>query len=329
MGDAVLASPALRAIRAHFADARISFLGSSIVRQVIERSGFEDEWITPAKDCPFVIAKELRRHHFTSAILLKNSFGSALAVFLARIPGRIGYAREGRGLFLTDRLYPAKTPCGRFKPESMVDYYLAMASYMGADTENRRLEVAVDRGAEEGLYGKLPQLKDSGKRLIVLVPGGAFGPSKCWASERFAETADRLISDYGADVVISVAPEASEKEIAADIQKASANELMSLADTPFTLGELKALCARADLVITNDTGPRHIAIALGRKVVTLFGPNDPRWTDTGYEKEVQIVGKAECGPCQKPECAMERHICMEAISVDMVVKAAKGLLERD
>ncbi len=324
-----MASPALRAIRAHFADARITFVGSSVVRQVIEGAGFEDEWITPGRDCPFAIAKELRKHRFTYAILLKNSFGSALAVFLAGIPGRIGYSREGRGLLLTDRLYPAKTPCGRYKPESMVDYYLAIASYMGADTEDRRLEVAVDRAAKEGLYQKLPQLKDSEKRLIILVPGGAFGPSKCWASEQFAETADRLISDYGADVVISVSPEASEKAIAGQIQKASANELISLAATPLTLGELKALYAKAALVITNDTGPRHIAIALGRKVVTLFGPNDPRWTDTGYADEVQIVGKAECGPCQKPECAMERHICMEAISVDMVVEAAKGLLDRD
>jgi len=230
---------------------------------------------------------------------------------------------------LTDRLYPAKTPCGRYKPESMVDYYLAIASYMGADTEDRRVEVSVDSGAEEGLYEKLPQLKDSGKRLIVLVPGGAFGPSKFWASERFAETADKLISDYGADVVISVSPEPGEKEIAEKVQRASANELISLADTPLPLGELKALYAKAALVITTDTGPRHIAIALGRKVVTLFGPTDTRWTDTGYEKEVQIVGKAECGPCQKPKCAMERHICMEAISVDMVVEAAKGLLERD
>ena len=229
---------------------------------------------------------------------------------------------------MTDRLHPAKTGCGRYKPESMVDYYLALASYMGSDTGDRRLEAAVDRAAEESMYGKLPQLRDSGKRLIILVPGGAFGPSKFWASERFAETADRLVSDYGADVVISVSPEPGEKEIAEKVQRASANELISLADTPLTLGELKALYAKADLVITNDTGPRHIAIALGRKVVTLFGPNDPRWTDTGYGDEVQIVGEAECGPCQKPKCVMEQHICMEAISVDMVVEAAKGLLER-
>jgi len=90
MGDAVLASPALRAIRRRFADAKITFLGSGVVREVIKGAGFDDGWITPGRECPFAIAMELRRHRFSQAILMKNSFGSALAVFLAGVPGRIG-----------------------------------------------------------------------------------------------------------------------------------------------------------------------------------------------------------------------------------------------
>jgi heptosyltransferase-2 len=83
----------------------------------------------------------------------------------------------------------------------------------------------------------------------------------------------------------------------------------------------------ADLVISNDTGPRHIAIALKRKVITLFGPNDPAWTDTGYENEIKIVGDAPCAPCTKPVCKMSEHLCMQAITVDMVCNAAEKLLK--
>ncbi len=96
-----------------------------------------------------------------------------------------------------------------------------------------------------------------------------------------------------------------------------------------SLGELKALFSLAELVISNDTGPRHIAIALGRKVITLFGPNNPAWTDTGCENEIQIIGNVHCAPCSKPKCKKSEHICMQAITVEMVCEAAKELLENN
>ena len=101
----------------------------------------------------------------------------------------------------------------------------------------------------------------------------------------------------------------------------------SLGDKPLTLGQLKALFLQADLVISNDTGPRHIAIALERKLITLFGPNDPSWTETGYENEIQLIGDVPCGPCQKPKCNQSEHKCMQVISVDMVCDAAGRLLD--
>ena len=93
------------------------------------------------------------------------------------------------------------------------------------------------------------------------------------------------------------------------------------------MGELKGLLAESDLVITNDTGPRHIAIALGRKLITLFGPNNPEWTQTGYKDEVQIVGEAHCVPCDKPQCKQAEHLCMETITVEMVCEAAGKILD--
>ncbi|UCF14651.1 MAG: hypothetical protein JSW59_14650, partial [Phycisphaerales bacterium] len=165
--------------------------------------------------------------------------------------------------------------------------------------------------------------------IVVIVPGGAFGPSKCWPNARYAQTADRLIANCNATVVVSVAPLKAETQIARQICNTSRHGLINLGDSPLSLDELKALFSIADLVITNDTGPRHIAIALQRKVVSLFGPNDPAWTDTGFENEIQIVGNVPCAPCSKPNCREDQHLCMESITVDMVCDAAKELVENN
>ncbi|MFQ6036117.1 MAG: lipopolysaccharide heptosyltransferase II [Sedimentisphaerales bacterium] len=329
IGDAILCTPALRAIRQHFKSCKISFLAQPIVREVLSPSDLANEWLEQQHKNPFAIAKMLKKYKFTHAILFKNSFASALAVFLAKIPSRIGYAREGRGLLLTDKLYPPRLPNGKFKPISMIDYYLAIASWLGGDTANRKLELLIDPQCNENLKAKLPELDHAAGPIVVIVPGGAYGLSKCWPSERFAQTADWLIANYHATVVVSVSPDPAEKKIAEEICNASHHKLINLAERSISLGELKAFFGRAELVISNDTGPRHIAIALQRKVVTLFGPNDPAWTDTDYENEIQIVGNVACSPCTRPLCKKSQHWCMQAITVQMVCDAAKELLENN
>ena len=329
MGDAILCTPALRAIRKHFKSCEISFFAKGAVREVLSPSSFNDRWLEQRDKNPFAAAKMFKKHKFTHTILFKNSFASALSVSLAGIPSRIGYAREGRGFLLTDKLYPTKLPNGKFKPLSMIDYYLAIASWLGCDTADRNPELLIDAQTKQRLCGKLPQVLNPGGPVVVIVPGGAFGPSKCWASERFAQTADWLITNYNATVTISVASNPIEKQIAKEICESSKHNLINLAEMAISLGELKALLSIADLVISNDTGPRHIAIALGRKVVTLFGPNNPAWTDTGYENEIQIVGDAPCAPCDKPICKKSEHLCMQAITVETACGAAKELLEKE
>ena len=327
MGDAILCTPALRAIRRHFESAEITFLAKPVVQQVLSPSRLNDRWFLPKTACPFATAGALRKEKFTQVVFFKNSFGSALVAFLAGIPVRIGYARECRGPLLTDKLYPPKLPNGDFKPVSMIDYYLALAGWLGCDTDNRTLELSIDPQQSESLNQKLPELKQTKGPVVIMVPGGAFGLSKCWPAENFAKTADKLIDKYKATVVISVSDDPAEKTIARKICEASNNNLINLAEKPLTLAQLKTLFSAAELVITNDTGPRHIAIALRRKVVTLFGPNDPAWTDTSYENEIQIVGDAPCVPCERPKCNKPEHLCMESITVDMVYDAAEKLLE--
>ena len=338
IGDAVISTPALRAIRQHFKSSRVTFFARPVVREVLSPGSFTDRWLEQRNENPFAIAKMLKGHKFTHAILFKNSFASGLAVFLARIPSRIGYARDGRGLLLTDKLYPPKLPDGKFKPISMIDYYLAIASRLGTDTTNKELELLVEPQNSEKLKAKLPEIAESEGPVIIIVPGAAAGPSKRWPGERFAQTADWLIDNYNATVVISVAPTAVERQIAQEICDSSRlsspaqpinrkHKLINLAACSISLGELKTLFAGSDLVISNDTGPRHIAIALRRKIVSLLGPNDPAWTDFGYENEIRIVGEAPCAPCDRPICKKTEHLCMQSITAEMVCDAAKRLLD--
>ena len=327
MGDAVLCTPALRALRRRFESARITFLARAFVREILSGIDFNDTWLQVQSTNPFAIAKIVRPYKFTHAVLFKNSFASALSVFLAGIPSRIGYSRECRKFLLSDKLYPTKLSAVDFKPLSMIDYYLAIASWLGCDTDDRSLMLFAEPRPGETLRDKLPELAKGEGPIVILVPGGAFGPSKCWPGERFAQTASYLISEYGATVVVSVSPAAEEKQIAKQICDLSGHNLVNLADRGVSISELKSLFSNAALVITNDTGPRHIAIAFGRRVITLFGPNNPGWTETGSENEIQIIGEAACAPCDKPVCKKSEHLCMEAITVEMVCEAAEKLLE--
>lgn len=329
IGDAVISTPALRAIRQHFKSSTITFFANPVVREVLSPSSFADRWLEHRNENPFVIAKMLKSKRFTHVVLFKNSFASGLAAFLAKIPSRIGYVRDGRGFLLTEKLHPPKLPNGKFKSLSMIDYYLAIASWLGSDTADKNLELSIDQQEQENLKTKLPEIAKSEGPLVIIVPGAAAGPSKRWPSDRFAQTADWLIENYNATVVISVAPNSVERQIAKEICDSYnlKHKLINLASHPISLGELKALFAGADLVISNDTGPRHIAIALHRKIISLLGPNDPAWTDFGYENEIRIIGDVDCAPCDRPICKKSEHLCMQAIPVEMVCDAAKRLLD--
>lgn len=325
MGDAILCTPALRALRRRFCSAKITFFGSSVVRQVLSPCRFTNVWLQANSDNVFAVADGLRRQKFTHVVLFKNSFGSALACFLAGVPVRVGYSREGRGIFLTDRLRPPKLPSGDFKPISVVDYYLAIASRLGAEVRDRTIELSIEPKDAETVKTKLPQIFNARGPVVILVPGAA-GPSKRWPAERFAKVADRLVADYNATVVLSIAPNPEEETIAEKIVNETAHKPVNLGETPVSVGELKAIYAAADLVICNDTGPRHIAIALKRKVVTLVGPNNPEWTDPCYNDEVFVKGEAFCAPCNRGICREKSHLCMEAITVERVCETAAKVL---
>lgn len=327
MGDDVFCTPAFRAIRRHFESAKITFFANSVARQILSPNIFNDSWLDQQSNNPFVIANMFRKHRFTHAILFKNSFASALTCFLAGIPSRIGYARDGRAFLLTEKLHPSKLPTGNFKPVSMVKYYLAIAAWLGADISDENMQLPLTDKENQSILTKIPEIDGSKGPVVIMVPGAVYGPSKRWIAERFAETADRLIAAYNATVIISISPTTIEKQIAEKIQNSAKNNFITTAQRNINLGELKSLLAKADLVIANDTGPRHMSIALQRKVISLLGPTDLPWIDFGYENEIPLVGQASCAPCVKPVCKLNEHLCMQSITVDMVCAAAGKLLE--
>ncbi|HBG77390.1 MAG TPA: lipopolysaccharide heptosyltransferase II [Phycisphaerales bacterium] len=326
MGDAIMATPALRSIRERFADAKIYFCASKTVADALSPTSFADEWIVLKKNNPFVIAAELKKYDFDAAILLKNSFASAMAVFLAGIKSRIGYAREARGFLLTEKLYPQKKTFFEYKPIPVIDYYLAIAAKLGGETTNKKTQLDIAKNARETIGEKFSNHLNRSKPVVIIVPGGAFGPSKIWPEERFAAVIDFLVEKFSANVFISVSPAVQERRIAQKICSLAKHPAVNLADTPIMLGQLKALFYFSDLVISNDTGPRHIAIALGKKIITLFGPNNPAWTQSDYADEIKIVADVPCAPCDKPVCKKDEHFCMQSITAENVCAAAEKIL---
>ena len=337
VGDLVMATPTLRELRRSFADASITFLARPMLGDLIAGSEWADEvlpWEPKGRGRHghglIALTRRLRRGKFDWALLLTNSFRSALLVRLAGVRRRIGYDRDGRGWLLTDRLAVSRVN-GRIAVTRMVDYYGKLAEHLGCEPPGDKLELFCDPEDDRAIERRLRQLgvadRPAGGPLVVISPGASFGASKLWPPGRFAAAADRLIESQGAAVVISCAP--GEEEMARRIGRMANRPVHVLDDPVTTLGQFKSLIRRCDLLINNDTGPRHVAKAFNVPVVTIFGPTHPGWTDTDYPLEQKVSVPVECGPCQKKVCPLQHPLelqCMTGVTVEMVVAAARELL---
>jgi len=333
VGDVVMATPTLRALRQWAGQAHIAYVCRPYVREVLAPCPWCDEMLfwpqsrskAGAREGFLELASRLRRGRFDVAVLLANSFRSALLARLAGIKRRVGYDRDGRGLLLTDRLLPHRM-AGKFLPVPMVKYYAGIARYLGAEVEEDRLELALrpedEQAAESVLAGSGIGRQD---RFAVINPGAAYGSAKCWPAERFAEVVRRLTSEANLRCVVVCGPQ--EVPIARRIGQLGGQDVVVLADEPVSLGLLKAIIKRCEVLITNDTGPRHFAKAFGRPVVAIFGPTDPRWTETRYPLERKVRVAVECGPCMLKRCPLD-HRCMQLITADMVYAAALEVLDQ-
>lgn len=331
VGDLVLATPALRALRQRFPTQHIAFLVRSHLAEILSGGDWMDEIIhwpagktRPKRRQGFLgLAADLRKQKFDVAVLLANSFRSALLARLAGVTRRVGYDRDGRGLLLTDRLLPQKHN-GKYVPVPMTRYYNSIARYLGCRECPTQLELfttpAEEAAAEKAIAaaGIRPD-----RPIVVLNPGASFGPAKCWLPERFAEVADRLVDEFSAAVVISCGPK--EIDVARAVAGAMKRPAVVLDNPIMPLGPSKALIRRSSLLVTNDTGARHFAKAFGTPVLTIFGPTDPEWTATEYAAERTLMVKVDCGPCMKRTCPLD-HRCMTRITSAMVFDKARELM---
>jgi heptosyltransferase-2 len=342
VGDAVMAVPTLRALRQRYPQAEISFLMKRYVKPLYAGMPYADRLITyrtgktkakAGKGRFFELAARLKTAKFDMAVLLPNSFKAALICRMAKIKRVVGYDRDGRGFLLSDRLLAPKEN-GKFVPSPIIKYYLGLASYLGASTRDLKMELFVTPGEKRdaeavlqrcGLPANLERPGSQGQPpLIVLNPGANYGAAKLWKAEYFAALADRFIDELNATVLISAAPK--ERKIVEQIQRLMKRQAIDLSTQGLDLGSLKEIIRRCDLMVTNDTGPRHIAAAMDVPVVTVFGPTHPQWTEIYYPKERQVAVKVFCGPCQKKVCPLD-HRCMTRVTPGMVWDASIGLLQ--
>ena len=340
VGDAVMATPLLRAMRQRFPNAHIAYLLRRYVKPLYTPMPWADQLITyrtgrtraKAGKGLFDLAGRLRAGKFDLAVLLPNSFRSALVCKMAGIERIVGYDRDGRGFLLSDKLLPVKEK-GKFVPTPIVRTYLGLGSYLGCQATDRSLQLFVSPAQREkaaavlgraGLDPNLERPLAAGQPpMVILNPGAQYGAAKCWLPEHFAAVGDQLIEQLGATVLISAAPK--ERKIVETITGQMQHTAVDLSRHGMSLGALKDIVRRCDLMITNDTGPRHIAAAFDVPVVTIFGPTFPQWTEIDFHKERQVAVKVFCGPCQKKTCPLD-HRCMTRISPAMVMQTAMSLL---
>lgn len=330
IGDVVMATPALAAIRRNFAESRIVHLMRPYVSEVLRGCDFsDDELYWPGRsgggDARMAtgmldLVRRIRAERFDLAVLLTNSFRSAAIVRLAKIPRRAGYARDGRGWLLNETLDPPRAD-GKLTPIPALDYYNKLAKKVGCDDVGSRMVLAADAQESAGIEARLGEL--AGRRpLVVLNPGANYGSAKCWPAEKYAALSDRLVRECGATVVASLSPK--EREIGDRIEAAAQAPIRIFVD--LGIGLLRALIKRCDLLVTNDTGPRHFAPAFDVAVVTVFGSSDPAWTITRFDKERIVKLNLDCQPCMERTCPLKHHACMRDLSVEAVFDAAREML---
>ena len=318
VGDAILAIPALQAIRAREPNAQITVLARRWVAAIYAGQGIADELLI-LEDASDPVAV-VRANKFDTAILLQNAFHAAWLTYRAGIPRRIGYARDARSLLLTQ---PIAVPKAGEIPAHESYYYLELLRRAGwldklPQVDQIRLQVETEARDRADV-----RLLEAGVRKgvwrIAIAPGAAYGSAKCWPPQRFAALADALIDRFDADVILFGAP--SERDIAARIASEMRHRPVNLAGQT-SIDQLPSHFAVCDVFIGNDSGAMHVAGAVGMPVVAIFGPTDPYGTAPVTNRLSIVRNAPSCSPCFLRHCPVD-HRCMTRIEVDAVLDAAR------
>jgi heptosyltransferase II len=264
-------------------------------------------------------ARRIRSEGFEACLLLPNAFRAAAFARVAGIPERWGYATESRGFLLTRRVPPAPRPFGRHQAY----YYLELLSGLGfpASTPDVSLTVAEAKRKSarlllerEGWDGKTP--------LVGVHPGASGSRAKLWNASRFGEVAGKLAATMGARAVILGGP--SENALALEAEAALDAAPLRLSGKT-SLGELMGVLTQLSLFLSNDSGPMHLAAALGVPTLAVFGPTDPKETGPVGPRARFVREPVECSPCLYRDCPID-HRCMERIGTARVYEEAMGIV---
>jgi lipopolysaccharide heptosyltransferase II len=327
VGDAVMCVPALTCLRESYPSAVIAGAMRPYVRGVLEDGPWFDEIIScddKSRGGFRRTVRAIREFAPDAAVLMPNSFRSALEVRLAGVRGVYGYRRELRSWLLTGGPKPIRQG-GKVRPMPMEQYYLDLCRWLGLtppDSLRPKLYVTDDLQRQaEALWARY----DIGEEqtVIALNPGAKFGSSKCWPPEHFSRLAELMQERLDSRILLLVGP--GEEPIAERIVQSSDAEIIDTSPDHIDLALLKPVIRRCDLLITNDTGPRHYAAAFGVPAVVLMGPTDPGWTSENLDGIVVIRKNLPCSPCHRKVCPAD-HQCMRGITPEEVAEAGLGLL---
>lgn len=361
LGDAVMTVPALFCLRQSFPQARITLLTPVKLGQLWEHHPAVDSVLTftPGEN-PLRVASRLRAGRFDLALVLPNSPRSALETWLAGIPQRVGYARAWRNWFLTQSV-PRRAEAVPMRKRSVREIrrllsdnassrepvgtmptgahqifdHIHLATAVGAKSALCAPKLVVTPQESETVAAKFGVVNTAGP-LLGLNPGAEYGPAKRWPAERFIAAAEALQTQAKANWLIFGG--LGDTPLAASIQTALNRDAQKTQATGFalknlcgktTLRELMALLTRCRVMLTNDTGPMHLAAALGTPVVALFGSTDSQLTGPGLPSDTGhrlLQSRPLCAPCFRRTCPVDFR-CMTGISVERVVQEVLQLLE--
>jgi heptosyltransferase-2 len=335
VGDAVMTIPALRELRRVLPHAHITLATRSWAEGLFADADFLDDLLIydrGPRDLKAVVrqTREWRKREFDLALLFQNAFEAALIAATARVPLRMGYATDGRRALLT---HPLALPEWR-EERHEVFYYLNIIAELertlyGASSQRERepqliLNISEARSAEaRSLLQSQGVLMDS--PLVALCPGSTNSRAKRWPASHYAMLADMFVSRMGANILLIGSPD--ERAVSREVEERMRHKPIMLTGKT-DLAQAAATLSLADVLITNDTGPAHIAAALNRPVLVIFGPTDPR-TTRPYSPQAEIIRRPpECAPCMLRDCPID-HRCMTAITPDAVFARASAMIKKD
>jgi lipopolysaccharide heptosyltransferase II len=332
VGDVAMATPALRTLRKHLPEARIVGVARPFLGSLLEGTRWLDAmlpWEHHGRGwlgSTWRLIRQLRAERLDVLILLRSGLSAGILARLSRARYTIGYGRRGLQWLLTNPEPPLHHGRGT-EPVSAVDDYLHLVGTLGLTPDSRQLELATtpaNEAAADGVWKRLALPPPD--RVLLLNTGGAYGQAKHWPAEYCVSLGLRAAEEFGLTTLVLCGPQ--ERDAAAAIEH-SANHLQvrSLAREDVSFGTTKAIVRRSRLLVTTDSGPRHIASALNTPTVVLFGPIDPRWSRNYQRESIELSVPLDCAPCGRRVCPLGHHRCMRDLTVDQVLRAVGRTLE--